>query len=179
MLRIYFLKALIWGKIYICCIYWRSKHRGLKESVRDMEINTRDFGLVQVDEEAIYEFPEGVYGFEGDKHFAVFEKTLEEDLSLLYLQSLENSIPCFLVFDPTKYYPSYAPEIDKEDLSEFSTTDLEELIFLVIATIPDSVTELSMNIKSPIVLDPQTRKAKQIILKNKDYSIKYQPFKRS
>ncbi|MDD2483982.1 MAG: flagellar assembly protein FliW [Eubacteriales bacterium] len=148
----------------------------LKERVRDMEINTRDFGLVEVNEEAIYEFPEGVYGFEGDKHFAVFEKPIENDVSLLYLQSVENRVPCFLVFDPTKYYPEYTPEIDKEDLADFSTTDLEELIFLVIATVPDSVKELSMNVKSPIVLDPKTRKAKQIILKNKEYGIKYQPF---
>lgn len=144
-----------------------------------MEVNTRDFGLVQVDEEAIYEFPEGVYGFETDKRFAVIEKTIEEDVSLLYLQSLENTIPCFLVFDPTKYYPSYTPEIAREDLAEFGTTDVEDLIFLVIATIPDSVKELSMNIKSPIVLDPKTKKAKQIILKNTDYAVRYQPFKLS
>ena len=144
-----------------------------------MEINTRDFGLVQVDDEAIYEFPEGVYGFEEDKHFAVFEKNIEKDVSLLYLQSVENPVPCFLVFDPTKYYPAYTPEISQEDLEGFSTKDPEDLIFLVIATVPDSVKELSMNIKSPIVLDPKTRVAKQIILKNTDYAVKYQPFKLS
>ena len=142
-----------------------------------MEINTRDFGLIQVDEEAIYEFPEGVYGFEGDKRFAVLERPVEDNVSLLYLQSVENQIPCFLVFDPTKYYPSYSPELDAEDLEAFETQDLEELIFLVIATVPDSVEELSMNVKSPIVLDPKTKKAKQVILKNKDYGIRYQPFK--
>lgn len=142
-----------------------------------MEINTRDFGLVQVDDEAIYEFPDGVYGFEKDKHFAVFEKTIEKDVSLLYLQSVENPVPCFLVFDPTKYYPSYTPEISQEDLEGFSTKNPEDLIFLVIATVPDSVKELSMNIKSPIVLDPKARIAKQIILKNTDYEIRYQPFK--
>lgn len=144
-----------------------------------MEIKTRDFGLVEVDSEAIYEFPDGVYGFEEDHHFAVFEKTIEPEVSLLYLQSVDHPIPCFLVFDPTKYFPSYDPDIEKGDLESFSTTNLEDLIFLVIASVADSVTEISMNMKSPIVLDPKTRIAKQIILKNTDYAIRYQPFKRS
>jgi len=37
-----------------------------------MEINTRDFGIVQIEEDALYDFPEGVYGFEEDTCFAVF-----------------------------------------------------------------------------------------------------------
>ena len=31
-----------------------------------VEINTRDFGLIEVEDTAIYDFPEGVYGFEDD-----------------------------------------------------------------------------------------------------------------
>ncbi len=30
-----------------------------------MEINTRDFGVVQVKDDAIYEFTDGLFGFEG------------------------------------------------------------------------------------------------------------------
>lgn len=143
-----------------------------------MEIKTRDFGIVNVDEESIYEFPEGLYGFEAVKRFAVFEKEAGNDVTLIYLQSVDNPNPCFLVFDPTKYYPAYAPEIAKSDLDGFSTANLEDLVFLVIASVPESITELSLNMKSPVVLDPKTKTAKQVILKNTDYAIRYQPFAR-
>ena len=32
-----------------------------------MEINTRDFGIVEVEDDAIYKFDEGLYGFEDVK----------------------------------------------------------------------------------------------------------------
>jgi flagellar assembly factor FliW len=35
---------------------------------------------------------------------------------------------------------------------------------------------MSINIKSPLVLNPKTNKGRQVILQNADYSVRYQPF---
>jgi flagellar assembly factor FliW len=47
----------------------------------------------------------------------------------------------------------------------------------VIATVPALIEDLSINIKSPVVLNPKTRKARQVILQNPDYPVKYFPFR--
>lgn len=140
-----------------------------------MEINTRDFGIVQIEEDALYDFPEGVYGFEDDTCFAVFHKTFD-DVSFLYLQSVQNIIPCFLVFEPDDLYPGYAPLLGQEDLAACGAENPEELIFLVIANVPDSIKEMSLNIKSPLVLNPKTKIGRQVILQNPEYTVRYQPF---
>lgn len=140
-----------------------------------MDINTRDFGVIQVDQDSVYDFPKGIYGFENDNKFAIFEKTFE-DVSFLYLQSVNNLNPCFLVFEPQDFYPNYEPDLSKEDLELCQVETQEELIFLVISTVPASLTELSLNMKSPIVLNTKTKKAMQVILQNPDYTIKYKPF---
>ncbi|HHU18160.1 MAG: flagellar assembly protein FliW [Anaerovoracaceae bacterium] len=140
-----------------------------------MEINTRDFGLVQVDEDDLYEFNEGIYGFEDCKKFAVFKKSFD-DISFLYLQSVEQLDPCFLVFNPWDLYPGYKPILSNDDMNACDADTIEDLIFLVIASIPSSIEEMSFNIKSPVVLNPRNKKAKQVILLNKDYSVRYQPF---
>jgi flagellar assembly factor FliW len=62
-----------------------------------MEINTRDFGVIEIEKDALFDFPEGVYGFEEDTCFALFHKTFD-GIPFLYLQSVQNVIPCFLVF---------------------------------------------------------------------------------
>jgi len=142
-----------------------------------MEINTRDFGIVQVEEDAIYDFPEGLYGFEDDKQFAVFAKSFE-DVSFLYLQSVQNPVPCFLVFEPWELYPDYHPILSKEDMAACEVNSIDELIFLVIANVPDSIEQLSINIKSPVVLNPKTKKARQFILQNPDYTVRYLPFQK-
>lgn len=140
-----------------------------------MEINTRDFGIIQVEEDAVYDFPEGVYGFEEDIRFAIFEKSFE-DVSFLYMQSVLNHTPCFLVFEPWDLYPNYEPCVLKEDLADCEVDSIEDLVFLVIANVSGSIEDLSINIKSPIVLNPKTKKARQVILQNPDYTVRYYPF---
>ena len=141
-----------------------------------MEINTRDFGIVQVKEDAIYEFTDGLYGFEDDRKYAIFENSFE-DLTFLYLQSIDHIVPCFLVFEPWDLHPNYQPALSKEDMELCEADNIDELIFLVIASVPSTIEELSVNIKSPVVLNPKTRKARQVILQNPDYTVRHLPFK--
>lgn len=143
-----------------------------------LEINTRDFGIIKVDDDAIFDFPDGIYGFEEVTKFAVFKNNID-DVSFLYLQSVQNPSPCFLVFEPWDLYANYKPEPSREDLTACEADSIDDLIFLTIANIPSSIHELSINIKSPIVLNPKTRKGKQIILQNSDYTVKYKPFLQS
>lgn len=140
-----------------------------------MEVNTRDFGIVTVDDDAVYEFDEGLYGFEDAKRFAIFEKAIE-DVSFLYLQATDNIVPCFLVFEPWDLHPDYRPILTREDMELCKVDSIDDLIFLVIASVPSTVADLSINIKSPVVLNPKTRKARQVILQNPKYTVRYFPF---
>jgi flagellar assembly factor FliW len=140
-----------------------------------MNLNTRDFGIIQVEDDAIFNFDDGLYGFEDSKKFAVFTKSID-DISFLYLQSLDHEIPCFLVFEPWDLYPSYQPVLSQEDLKLCQVDSIDDLIFLVIANVPSAIENLSINIKSPVVLNPKTRKARQVILQNPEYTVRYLPF---
>ena len=142
-----------------------------------IQIDTRDFGIVEVEEDAVYEFPDGIYGFEEDSRFAVFSRLFEE-IPFLYLQSMRSILPCFLVFEPWDLHPDYRPLMSKEDLASCEADCIDDLIFLVIATVHEKAEELSINIKSPIVLNPKTRKARQVILQNPDYTVRYLPFQK-
>jgi flagellar assembly factor FliW len=52
----------------------------------------------------------------------------------------------------------------------------QDLIFLTIATVPLDAKRLSINIKSPVALNPARMIGRQVILLNEDYSVKYYPF---
>ena len=141
-----------------------------------MEIKTRDFGNICVEEDAVFDFPNGIFGFESSTQFAVFENKVE-DISFLYLQSTKDLTPCFLVFEPWDMVPNYEPLFSLDDLEMLQVDDIEDLILLTTASIPDGCVEnLSLNIKSPIALNPKTRKGFQIILQNQKYNVKFQPF---
>lgn len=140
-----------------------------------MQVNTRDFGEITVDPNDIFEFPQGIYGFEDDKRFALFNRVFD-DVPFLYMQSADNIIPCFLVFEPIDFCPDYEPSVSEEDLKAMGVKSAQELTFLAIANIPESIEDLSINLKSPIVLNPAKKQGHQVILQNPDYSIRYKPF---
>lgn len=144
-----------------------------------MELRTRNFGIVEIQEDAIYKFPVGLYGFEECKEFAVFQHDYDDDLSLLYLQNTADIFPSFLVFEPWDMFEGYAPKMLPEDLKACKVKSEDDLIFLSIATLPASIEDLSLNIKSPVVLNPKTREARQVILTNPDYEVRYYPFQTS
>jgi len=138
-------------------------------------IETRDFGILELHPEAIYQFPQGLYGFDSSTEFALFVKTVD-DIDLLYLQSTQDPNLCFFVFEPHDFFPAFEPVLTKEDLSDMAVSTADDLIFLSVATIPTNVKEMSLNIKSPIALNPRSQKGMQIILQNTDYQIRYHPF---
>jgi flagellar assembly factor FliW len=141
-----------------------------------MDVRTRDFGVVQIEDDSVYSFPQGVYGFEDVDSFAVFMHE-EDGVSFVYLQATHSAQPCFLVFSPWDMIPDYDPRMPAEDLRFFGAESEKDLIFLVIATVPaDDVKKLSVNAKSPVVLDPLRMIGRQVILLNEDYSVRLRPF---
>ena len=141
-----------------------------------MDINTRDFGTVSVEEDALYRFPEGLYGFEDIHEFCIFSQSFDGEMDFIYLQATDSQYPCFLIFEPWDFYPGYTPSLTEGDLKSLEVKGPEELIFLSIATISLNPEELSLNVKSPVVLNPKTRIGRQVILENRDYPIRFQPF---
>jgi flagellar assembly factor FliW len=141
-----------------------------------MDVTTRDFGIIRVEDDSVYSFPQGVYGFENVDSFAVFMHD-EDGVSFVYLQAARSAYPCFLVFSPWDMAPDYDPRMTKEDLRFFGVESEKDLIFLVIATVPeDDVRKLSINTKSPVALNPLTMTGRQVILLNEEYSVRYRPF---
>jgi flagellar assembly factor FliW len=141
-----------------------------------MDITTRDFGIIQIEDDSVYSFPQGVYGFEDVDSFAVFMHE-EGGVSFVYLQSVRSTHPCFLVFSPWDLAPDYSPQVSEEDLRFFGVDSEQDLIFLVIASVPENdVRKLSINAKSPVVLNPLRMIGRQVILLNEDYSVRHHPF---
>ena len=135
-----------------------------------MNIKTRDFGYIAVDEEDVINFICGMYGFDNYTRFVILKDSPEDDI--MYLQSLENFDLSFVLIDPYSIFNSYNPSVNEEDLTDLETDNEGKLKFLVIAIIKEEIKDSVVNLKSPIAINPKTRKAKQVILQNL-YPLRY------
>jgi flagellar assembly factor FliW len=122
----------------------------------------------------IIHFEEGILGFEEVKDYLLFH---EDDSDIIWnLQSADSDIPSFIVIDPYAVLSDYQPVFTQADLDYFGETDMSNLVLLAVAVIRPNLVDSVVNLKSPIVIDVNTRQAKQIILENSDYPIRYKLF---
>ena len=131
-----------------------------------MEVETRDFGKITVDKEDIVRFQSPIYGFEELKDFiCLFE---EGEGHIVWLQSLEDPDVCFVMVDPAVVDEKYHPDLPIDIQHMLGEGDC---LFWLIIVVEEDFEHSTVNMKSPIVMNPVTRLAAQIILEG-DYPIR-------
>ena len=139
-----------------------------------MVIETRDFGPIEIQEDEVIHFPDGIYGFDDSKRFALLNTG--SAAGMMHLQCVDSPTPRFIVLDPFLILEDYAPEIPPEAMNKLRVESLEALSLLVIAVIPKDFRTSTVNLKSPIAINFKEHLGMQVILGNRDYSVRFRLF---
>ncbi|MFD1776633.1 flagellar assembly protein FliW [Paenibacillus rhizophilus] len=132
-----------------------------------MIIETTALGPLDIHDEQIYHFPKGIPGFEQETEFAMID--LQEG-PFSYLQSLKTENLSFLLTDPFVFYPHYEFELPDMEAEELEISD--SVLVRAIVTIRDTPEESTLNLLAPVVLNPEKRLGKQIVLHRSPYLAK-------
>ncbi|MCR5502519.1 MAG: flagellar assembly protein FliW [Lachnospiraceae bacterium] len=139
-----------------------------------MEFTSKLFGRVDVDEEKVIEFPNGIIGYPDYRRFTLMydiDKSIPSGLN--FLVSLDE--PAFLlpVVTALMVKPGYSPIFSEDVQAVIGKLDAFNALLLVTMTIPEDITKMTVNLNAPIVINTDTKKAIQSMVENKDYDIKY------
>ena len=139
-----------------------------------MEYTTRLFGKIDVDEEKIIDFPNGILGFPDLKRFTLmFDKDDGDSRGMNFLVSLDEPAFVMPVVVAILVRPGYSPIFTEDVQAVVGELTEENALCLVTMTIPSNITAMSVNLNAPIIINSETRKGVQSIVENKDYEIKY------
>lgn len=144
-----------------------------------MVISTKDFGNVDIAEEDILYFPHGLFGFSENHRYAIlFDKRNEDANPFMWLQSIDEGGPRFVVIDPRKFFSDYDILNDEISLA-ISLKAKEDLRLLCIATVTENAKQVYANLKCPIVINAKDNIAAQIVLDDEEkYPIRYNLLKK-
>ena len=138
-----------------------------------MEIKTQYFGTIPCSEEEFIHFSDGLFGFSDLKKYVPLAFQDNSD-ALISLQSIEDPKISFILMNPFQLYSDYAPALSEEDSRLLDASYNEENIsYYVICVIHDLMEESTVNLKSPIAVNTDTREARQIILDNPLYKFRH------
>lgn len=139
-----------------------------------MLINTRVFGEVDIEESKIITFPGGIVGFPDMTRFTLIFDEEKGVKSIKWLQSLDEPAFAMPVMDPLYVFDEYNPIVDDELLRPLGNLNGDNMLVLVTVTIPKGNVEgMTVNLKGPIVINTDERKACQVIADGDDYAVKY------
>ena len=139
-----------------------------------MLANTKFFGEVELADEKVLEFPNGLIGFENYKKFAImYDEESKGKTRISWLQSLEEPLLALPVIDTLAIVEEYIPVIEDELLETLGNPADEDLLFLLAMTVPSDMTKVTANMKAPIIINAATKKGVQLIVENEDYPVKF------
>ncbi len=138
-----------------------------------MQITTKVFGEITIDDDKLIKFPNGIVGFPDLVDFTLIHDEEKGKDSIHWLQSIQEPAFAMPVMDPLIVRPDYNPEVDDELLKNIGTLVPEETLVLVTVTVPKDLTKMSVNLRGPIIINAAEKKAAQVIVEGEEYPVKF------
>ncbi len=140
-----------------------------------MKVQTKWFGEIEVSEDKIITFDKGIIGFEDWKKYTlVYDAEKEEDVSIVWLQAVDEPTLALPIMKPEIVYEAYDPIVEDEIINSLGENikDAELMVFCAL-TVPQDLTKMTINLKAPIIINVDTMKGVQLIADNSDYQVRY------
>jgi flagellar assembly factor FliW len=84
---------------------------------------------------------------------------------LFWLQSVVPEGPRFLAVSAASFFPDYAPTLPGVPCAELGLAEAADATLYCLVTVPDGdVSAATANLRAPLVVNPQTSRARQLVL---------------
>lgn len=139
-----------------------------------MEINTRIFGKVDIDDEKLIHFPNGIVGFPDMTDFAlIHDEEQGDNAGIRWMQSVQEPAFAMPVISPLTVCGDYNPEVEDELLKPLGDVQVDNMLVLTTITVPHELKNMSVNLKAPFIINSDNRTAVQIIVDGDQYQVKF------
>jgi flagellar assembly factor FliW len=137
-----------------------------------MQISTRNFGTVEIADDKILTFPQGIIGFTQVRRYALVHTPDSEPYH--WLQGVDDPQLAFLVAPIALIRPEYKLNLPASERTMMEFTAGEEPLLLAIVTIPASgTTEASINLLAPVMIHERRQYGWQIINEGQNYKTQH------
>ena len=138
-----------------------------------MKIKTKYQGDIEITQDQIISFPQGILGFEEHKDFIIV--SIEGNSYFKFLQNIHHEYISFLVINPWDFYEDYDIELSDKKLKKVNIypKNNNEIEIYNIVTMGKSLQSSTANLLAPIVINTRDRLGKQFILENSPYSTRH------
>ena len=140
-----------------------------------MIVETGRFGRITITEAEEIRIPQGLLGFPECTRFCLVDPG--DETLILWLQSLDQPNIVFPVLEPKIFKPDYTVRLSAQELRELKLENVNQSAVFSVLTVPEDISQMSANLKAPLVLNLREQIGRQVVLQENEYSIKHAMFK--
>jgi len=126
-----------------------------------MIITTKLFGDVEVRDDDVVHFPEGLVGFDDAKEFVIVEA--EELKPLTWLVCVQDPDLVFPLAEPGFFTDRYELDLTREDRALLDVETVDDVESYVIVTLADEENPLCANLRGLLLINVHSRVGKQLV----------------
>lgn len=150
---------------YMCWVVFFIRRHDL-----GMRVETSRFGAIEVTDDCSLEITGGLYGFENCTRYCLMDE--QQSSVFRWLQSMDLPELAFVVASPFAFFGDYDIEVPDEELADISCGSPGVPEVLCVVTVGSKASSVTMNLKAPLIIYPDSRTGKQVILQDAAYSTK-------
>jgi len=136
-----------------------------------MKVDTKAYGVIEVDERQKIKIPQGLFGFEDNKDYVLVDDS--DHGPFIWLQSLDDKDLAFILISPFFFRKDYEANVTNEDLAEIGLTSPENALIFVIVTIPQDGSSMTANLQGPVIINKENMTGMQAILSDAKWKTKH------
>ncbi|GBU28450.1 flagellar assembly protein FliW [Treponema sp. R8-4-B8] len=136
-----------------------------------MKVDTKVYGVIEVDEKQKVIIPQGLFGFEDYKEYVLLDNM--EQGQFFWLQSIDDKETAFILINPFLFRNDYEANVTNDELAEIGIKSPENALVFVIVTIPQDGSSMTANLQGPIIINKENMTGMQAILSDSKWRTKH------
>ncbi|ANC78598.1 flagellar assembly protein FliW [Fictibacillus phosphorivorans] len=136
-----------------------------------MILHTKFEEIIEISEEDILHFEQGLPGFEDEKQFVLLPM---EGTPFSTLQSVSTKELAFFTTNPFLFFTDYDFELVESVQKQLKIKEESDVLVQVILTIQEPLEKSTGNLQAPVVLNVKENLAKQVILTDNKYRTRHE-----
>lgn len=136
-----------------------------------MQVKSTRFGQLEVPENSVLNFPDGLLGFEHCKRYVILEH--DPATPFRWLQGIDDPDLAFVIVNPAEFAAEYAVELGRDDVLKLGLKDASEAAVYVLVVIPEDPSAMTANLQGPLVMNAERRVGRQVVLADGRYRTRH------
>jgi flagellar assembly factor FliW len=134
-----------------------------------MRIESTRFGRIEIDDDAVLDFPEGLIGLTGTRWALIAQN---ETSTFFWLHSVDDPSLALPVTMPWLFFSDYEVQVSDEDAAELELDSPEQADIFCVVRASERLEDFTVNLCGPIVVHGSRRIGRQIINETDGYAVR-------